>query len=201
MGAHERMFRHEHAHKLDDEDRRRWMPADEILARLDLRPGLRVADVGAGTGYFALPIARAVAGGPGGGGAVLAVDVQPEMLDRLRAKLEPALPVTLVHGEATRTTLDDASVDLAFFANVWHELDDVPAALAEVSRIVRPGGRLAILEWRPQGSEGEPGPPREHRVAADDVVRALASGGWRAGPPALVGSYHYLVLATRDAAQ
>jgi len=101
------------------------------------------------------------------------------MLDRLRAKLEPALPVTLVHGEATRTTLDDACVDVAFLANVWHELDDLPTALAEISR-----SRLAILDWRPQGSEDEPMPPRDHRVAADDVVRASqAAGGARDLPP------------------
>lgn len=84
MHRHERMFRHEHASVLDDPDRQRWLPSAAVLERLALRPGMRVADVGAGTGYFALPMARAVVPG----GEVFAVDVQPEMLQQLGARLE-----------------------------------------------------------------------------------------------------------------
>ncbi len=184
------MFHHAHAHKLDDPDRQKWMPADVVLQRLALRTGMRVADVGAGTGYFAVPIARAVAPS----GRVLAVDVQPEMLEALRARLEPALPITLVEGEATRTTLDAASVDIVLLANVWHELDDPPAALAEASRILRPGGRLALLDWRAD-VEPVPGPPMEHRIAARDVVALLAQNGWSVSDSEPVGHFSYLILA------
>src|SRR5579883_2360045 len=108
MAPHERMFRHAHAHKLDDPERERWLPTADVVQQLGLQPGMHVADIGAGTGYFAIPMARAVSPG----GRVFAVDVQPEMLDLLRARLEPSLPVVLVEGEATRTTLTDHSVDL-----------------------------------------------------------------------------------------
>ncbi len=191
MKAHERMFRHEHAHKLDDPERQRWLPVADVLERLALRPGMNVADVGAGTGYFALPIARAVMPK----GHVFAIDVQPEMLARLRERVGE-LPVHTVHGTAERTTLSDAAVDLAFLANVWHEIDDTPAALGEAHRILRPGGRLAIVDWRTD-VEQPPGPPLEHRVPGADVAAQLRASRWTAAEPKPVGTYSYLVLASR----
>jgi ubiquinone/menaquinone biosynthesis C-methylase UbiE len=191
MARHERMFRHEHAHKLDDPDRQRWLPTGAVVECLSLQPGMSVADVGAGTGYFALPIARAVVPG----GQVFAVDVQPEMLARLRERLEPGLPIALVEGEATRTTLHAASVDLVFLANVWHEIDDREAALAEAARILRPGGRVAILDWRTD-VEQPPGPPLGHRLAASDVQAMLGANGWKVEPSQSVGDYSYLMVAT-----
>lgn len=192
MHEHERMFHHEHAHKLDDPERQRWLPVDLVLQRLALRPGMRVADVGAGTGYFALPMARAVLPG----GQVFAVDMQPEMLELLRARVEPELPIALVLGEATRTTLERASVDVVLLANVWHEIDDRPAALAEATRLLRPGGRIAILDWRTD-VEQPPGPPLDHRVAAPDVAAMLERDGWSVAESAPLGIFSYLIVATR----
>lgn len=192
MSAHERMFRHEHAHKLDDPERERWLPPADVVARVGARPGLSIADVGAGTGYFALPMARAVLPG----GKLFAVDVQPEMLERLRARVDPGLPVVLVRGDAAKTTLEGGSVDLAFLGNVWHELDDHGAALEEMARVLRPGGRVAILDWRTD-VESPPGPPLEHRIAALDVGNALRARGWEPEVPSQVGKYSYLIIATR----
>lgn len=192
MHPHERMFRHEHAHLLDDPDRQKWLPSATVLERLGLRPGMRVADVGAGTGYFALPMARAVAPG----GLVFAVDVQPEMLEKLRVRLENGPAVALVEGDAARTTLQDGSIDLVFFANVWHEVDDRDAVLAEAARILRPEGRVAILDWRTDVQQ-PPGPPLDHRIAAADVEQALRARGWKVGAPDPVGVFSYLVIAGR----
>ena len=193
MSTRERMFRHENAHVLEDPERQKWLPAAEVIERLALTPGMQVADVGAGTGYFAIPIARAVSPG----GRVLAVDVQPEMLERLRARIEPTTPIVPVEGDAARTTLSDASVDLAFLANVWHEFDDTEAVLTEMARVVRPGGRIAILDWRPD-VEQPPGPPLAHRVAASSVEGALLARGWRTEPPVHVGTFSYMVVAARS---
>jgi ubiquinone/menaquinone biosynthesis C-methylase UbiE len=184
------MFGHQHAHKLDDPERRRWLAQDDVLESLSLRAGMSVADVGAGTGYFALPIARAVLPG----GRVLAVDAQPEMLELLEAKIAE-LPITLAHGTAEQTTLPDASADLVLLANVWHELDDTDAVLVETRRILRPAGRIAILDWRTD-VEPTPGPPLEHRVPALEVVASLRSAGWSASEPQLIGMYSYLIVAT-----
>ncbi len=192
MPRHERMFPHAHSHKLDDPERAKWLPVDAVLARLSLRPGMEIADVGAGNGYFTNPLSRAVLPG----GKVFAVDVQPQMLALLRGRLDPELPVVLVEAEATRTTLAAASVDLVFLANVWHEIDDRAAAVAEASRIVRPGGRIAILDWRPD-AEPSPGPPLDHRVASSEVAASLGAGGWTVSDTEPLSLYHYLVVATR----
>lgn len=104
-----------------------------------------------------------------------------------------SLPITLVDGEAARTTLDDGSVDFVFLANVSHEVDDHGAALAEFARIVRPAGRLAIFEW--PDVDPPPGPPTAHRVPADEVERAMRAAGWSvAGATEPVGPYEYLVI-------
>jgi len=136
------MFRHEHAYKLDEPERQRWLPTADVLERLAVRPGMTIADVGAGTGYFALPMARAVL--PGG---------------RIYA-------------------------------------DDTAAALVEARRILRPGGSIAILDWRTD-VEQPPGPPLSHRVSATDTAASLRFAGWNVAAPETIGMYSHLVLATR----
>jgi ubiquinone/menaquinone biosynthesis C-methylase UbiE len=183
------MFRHQQAHKLDDPERQRWLPAAGVLERLAVRPGMSVADVGAGTGYLTLPMAQAVLPG----GRVFAVDAQPEMLELIKAKVAE-LPITLVQGTAEHTTLLDACVDLALLANVWHEIDDRTAALVETRRILRPEGRMAIVDWRTD-VEQPSGPPLSLRLSAVDVVASLRSAGWSVAEPETIGMYSYLIVA------
>jgi precorrin-6B methylase 2 len=85
---HDRVFKHTEAHKLEDPERLRWLPPAEVISHLRLLPGMKIADIGAGTGYFSIPIARAV----GDGGRVPAADLQPEMLELLRQKLSQDRP-------------------------------------------------------------------------------------------------------------
>ncbi len=192
---HERRFDPAAVHKLEDPQRLRWMPPAEVISRLGLAPGMAVADIGAGTGFFAIPMARAVAPN----GIVWAVDVQPALLEHLAAKLKAAEApgnIRLAEGEAAATALDAHSVDAVLLANIWHELDSRPAALAEAARLLKPGGRLAILDWRP-GLERPPGPPLEHRVAPEAVVEDLQHAGWRLLKSDLIGPYSYLVIADK----
>ncbi len=188
----ERTFDPAQAAKLDDPERLLWLPPADVVAALDLRPGLDVADVGAGNGYFAIPIARAVASG-----RVFAVDFEPRMLEILRSRLVAAgaSNVATIEGSAHATSLREASCDLVFLANLWHELDDHERALSECARILRPGGGIGILDWRPDVSR-PPGPPLEHRIAPETVASLLLAAGWRPPRVTSIGSYHYLVVAS-----
>ena len=189
----DRVFKHTHAHKLEDPERLKWLPPSEVLSRLHLTKGVRVADVGAGTGYFSLPIAKAV----GETGKVFAVDVQQEMLDKLRLKLEqPDSPQNLsLHlGAAGQLPLADDSVDLGFYANIWHELDDQDAALREAIRVTTAKGKIALLDWR-SDKEPPPGPPQEHRIPAEAVVAFLQTNGCHRVSCYNVGQYNYIVTA------
>jgi ubiquinone/menaquinone biosynthesis C-methylase UbiE len=191
----ERTFRASDAHRLEDPARLEWLPPADVLDRLELAPGMYVADVGARTGYFALPMAALV----GQEGKVFAVDLQPEMLEKLKDKLStPGAPrnIELVQGDATDTKLPDRSSAVVLFASLWHELDDHPAVLTEAARILRDGGRIAILDWRAD-VDRPPGPPLDERISAEAVARSLEVNGWVVRESVPVGRYCYLVIATR----
>lgn len=189
----DRVFKHTHAHKLEDPERLKWLPPAEVLSRLHLAVGTRVADVGAGTGYFSIPIAKAV----GNSGQVFAIDVQQEMLDLLRHKLEqPDSPgnISLHLGIASKLPLADDAVDLTFYANIWHELDDQEATLREAVRVTAANGKIAVLDWR-SDKEPPPGPPSEHRISAEAAVQFLQTNGCHRVSCYNVGEYGYLVTA------
>jgi ubiquinone/menaquinone biosynthesis C-methylase UbiE len=187
---HDRRFAASQARRLDDPARRVWLPPAEVLGALGLRAGDTVADVGAGTGYFALPMAKAV----GPKGKVYAVDAQPEMLEWLKQKLDEAglANVELVQAEAEQTTLPASSCDIYFQANVWHELDDCGAAVREARRVLKAGGKAAILDWRPD-VEPEGGPPLAHRIEPSHAMEHLRAAGFYAVSHVETGRYSWLV--------
>jgi ubiquinone/menaquinone biosynthesis C-methylase UbiE len=192
----QKTFRVADAHKLEDPERLVWLPPGEAVRLLDPQPGMQIADVGAGTGYFALPFAATI----GPTGTVWAVDGQQGMLDILQGKLEtPGSPANIKCqlGTASQTGLLSGICDIALLANIWHELDQQDAVLLEMARILRPGGRLAILDWRKDRAQ-PPGPPPEHRISASETAATLASQGWRVLSSHLVGQFSYLTLAVRD---
>ena len=80
----DRTFQAKDAHRLEDPDRLTWLPPSDVVKAMQLRKDMTVTDIGAGTGYFAIPIAREI----GKGGKVLAVDFQDGMLDLIRRKLK-----------------------------------------------------------------------------------------------------------------
>lgn len=189
----DRVLSHTQAHKLEDPQRLRWLPPAEILSHLGLTPGMKIADVGAGTGYFSIPMARVV----GESGEVYAVDLQQEMLDFLREKLtQDGAPgnISLHRGNASHLPLPDSSAHLTFYANVWHELENHDAAFAEALRISVPGGKISILDWRDDVAP-PPGPPQEHRISSELVMSFLNTKGCRNVVSQHVGQYGYLVMA------
>jgi ubiquinone/menaquinone biosynthesis C-methylase UbiE len=188
-----RIFNPVNIHKLEDPERLIWLPPLDVIRLLKLASGMSVADIGAGSGYFAIPFARTIEPA----GRLFAVDLQPEMLEFLGAKLRTSgAPgnLELIAGGATATNLGDACCDLAFLGNVWHELDDQALVLLEMARILRPGGRLAILDWRTDVAS-PPGPPADHRTGATDTAAVLKGAGWQVLEAVNVGRYSYLIQA------
>ena len=119
---------------------------DLVLAALDLKPGMTVADIGAGSGYYSWRIAERV----GPGGTVYAVDIQPEMVRILeRQMVERGVGnVKAILGTPADPRLPAGSVDLALMVDVYHEFEYPYEMLASIVRALKPGGRVVFVEYR-----------------------------------------------------
>jgi ubiquinone/menaquinone biosynthesis C-methylase UbiE len=176
-------------------ERLKMQPPEEILALIGPRPGETVLDLGSGPGYVALPLGERV----GPQGRVIAADIAPEALDQLRANAAAAgmAHVSPLLVEETRLPLGEHSVDAALMVNVLHELVDPAASLAELRRVLRPGGRLGIVDWDPAAPAQGRGPRPEERVPAERAVAWLRSAGFEPQAPVAVGAAFYGLQATR----
>jgi ubiquinone/menaquinone biosynthesis C-methylase UbiE len=156
-------------------DRGEWQQVDAVIEALDLPDGARVADLGAGSGYFTRPLARAVAPD----GKVWAVDVDAEMLEHLRERLdeEGIENVEIVLGEYTDPKLPDGGIDLVFSSNTFHHIQDRPAYFRDLKRDLAPGGRVALIDY--DGSKGLFVKIVGHYVERDEVLGAMEQAGYR----------------------
>jgi predicted methyltransferase len=159
------------AHVFDDPERDAWQKPHEVISALALKPGAAVADLGAGTGYFAARLANMLPKG-----TVYAVDVEPEMVKYLaeRAKREG---LTNLKPVAART--DDARlparVDLILLVDVYHHIENRERYFRKLAASLRPGGRLAVIDFRLDSPEG---PPKEARIAPEKVKAELSASGY-----------------------
>jgi ubiquinone/menaquinone biosynthesis C-methylase UbiE len=166
---------HQGAAWLDRPERETEEAPSRAIRALRLEPGQVIADIGAGSGYYSLLLAKAV----GPQGRVYATDIQPEMLAILERKLKAQSigNVQLVLGTETETRLPDASVDLAIMVDVYHELQQPQAFLQAVKRALKPGGRLVLIEFRKE----DPNVPirEEHKMSVREARQELEAEGYR----------------------
>jgi ubiquinone/menaquinone biosynthesis C-methylase UbiE len=170
MSANDKRFNPQKRHGLLSEERQaRWNPP-QFLQQFAIQPGHAALDLGCGPGFWTLPLANIV----GPGGTVWALDVSQEMLDTL-AEQQPPAHVIPVLGELPEIGLATAVTDFIWTAFVYHEVEGDLAA--EMLRVSRPNGQVAILEWRPDAAD-QSGPPGDHRVWPDQVKLALQQAGF-----------------------
>ncbi|MBI4464245.1 MAG: methyltransferase domain-containing protein [Acidobacteria bacterium] len=131
--------------RLESPDRIAGLKVDEIIQHLGLRPGLVIADIGAGTGVFSRPLAKAVAPN----GKVLAVDIDQGLLDYItqRAKQENIANIQPVLGKYDDPNIPDRQfVDLAFFHDVLHHIENRQVYLQNLAKYLMPDGRIVLIE-------------------------------------------------------
>lgn len=157
---------------LDDPSREDWQKPDLVTQQLALHPDSVVADIGCGTGYFTIRLFPLVPRG-----RVLAVDAERSMVEATEARLKAAgaANVTGVVAEAGALELPSA-VDAALVVDVYHHVDDRAGFLKRLRERVRPGGRVLILEHRPDPSI--PGPPMDMRLAPERVLEEFRGAGF-----------------------
>lgn len=152
--------------RLEDPGRFRYCSRDELVALVGSDAD-RVADLGSGTGFYTRELAPHVA-------TLLGLDVQPEMHALHRANGVPG-NVRLVTAEVDALPLSNASLDIAVSTMTFHELC-TPAGLAEIARVLRPGGRFVNVDWSADG-EGVDGPPLAERQSAASAATLVREAG------------------------
>lgn len=122
-----------------------WQQPERVIAALELAPGARVADLGSGSGYFTLRLARAV----GPEGKVFAVDIDEQMNEYVRERTAAAglANVEVILARVDDPLLPDAGVDLIFTSDTYHHLSDRPVYFRNLQRDLAPGGRVAVVDF------------------------------------------------------
>jgi len=179
--------------RLNDPVRDTWQKPQGVIEQLSIAPGSRVADLGAGGGYFTWHLAKAV----GARGMVYAVDINKAALDMIFKEMVARGTPNV---RPVRATLNDSRfpepVDLVFSCNTYHFMTDRVAYFRSLTSSLRPGGRVAILDHHPRGFFSD---MFGHNIAKEEVRREMEAAGYQ-----LVNDYdllerqHFQIFAVPD---
>lgn len=163
--------------RLDRTDRPPGLRIDDVIAALGLHDGVVIADIGAGTGAFTIPFARAV----GPTGKALAVEIWPELLDLIAAKARAAGVdnVDPILCEPDDPMLPPGEVDIAYFHDVFHNVPDRQAYLEQLASYLKPDGRIAIIEQVYDDPIAMKWDVPEDRITPDQVAQWMNTIGFR----------------------
>lgn len=174
---------------LEDPARDAYQKPHEVMTALGVKQGEVVADIGSGSGYFTLRLARHV----GREGHVYGVDVSPDMVRHLNRRIHDA---GLLNVSTILAPPDDPlvpqPVDRFLIVNVWHHIDDQPAYLARLKASLKPGGQVVMIDF--QKRDLPVGPPLEMKIAKDDLVRQMEQHGFRLAREHTFLPYQYFLV-------
>ncbi len=160
------------AEVFDDPGRDAWQKPHQVIEALALKPDAAVADIGAGTGYFAVRLAHFVPQG-----RVYAVDIEADMVKSLadRARREGLDNLTAVTGAPDDARLP-RKIDLVLMVDTYHHVEQREAYFRQLARSLKPDGRVAIIDFNAKSAMG---PPPSQRIAGKRVVAEMAKAGYR----------------------
>ncbi len=169
------------------------MPPHKTLESLGLKEDLDVADIGCGIGYFTIPAAEI----SGNASKIYALDISVEMLEEAekRALAAGLNSIRFIKVDEYDLKLEPQSVDFALLCNVLHEIDDKKQYIGEIHRIVKSGGKLAIIDW--EKIDGESGPPIDHRISYEEATGLLSENGFKDIMKMSIGTDYYGITAKR----
>lgn len=180
----------------DDPGRDAWQKPEAVLSMLAVGRGMTVADLGAGTGYFSVRLAKAV----GPEGRVLAIDVEPKLVDYMKERAAKAqLPqITPVLAPPDDPKLPAKGVDLVLIVDTWHHIDDRLHYLAKLAAGLKAGGVVAVVDFKK--GDFPVGPPDAHKLTAEAVSSEFVSAGFRLAKRSDELDYQYVLVFTPPAA-
>lgn len=163
---------------------------EEIIKQLDIKPGIKIADFGSGSGVFTILLAKAIIPE----GKIYALDVLKETLDviQTKAKSEGLFNVETIWANLEAkggSKLPDNSQDLVMVANVLFQSAMKSNILSEAKRILSPAGKLAVIDWRPE-AKGV-GPEKGYRLSLQECVQIASELGFKLDKEFVAGAYHW----------
>jgi ubiquinone/menaquinone biosynthesis C-methylase UbiE len=176
----------------DDPGRDEWQKPAEVVKALGVGPGMTVADLGAGTGYFMAALSRAV----GPGGLVLEIDTEPEMVAYLakRAKREGLLNIVPVLALDEEPFLPPGRVDRVLIVDTYHHIDARKAYFGRLRQGLSTVGRVAVVDFHKKPLPV--GPPPEHKLEREVVVHEMQQAGYTlADEPTFLPYQYFLIFA------
>ncbi|MGH9384461.1 MAG: class I SAM-dependent methyltransferase [Vicinamibacterales bacterium] len=185
-----RLFPPQELGLLEAPDRDLWQRPDQIMDAMGIADASVVADVGAGSGWFTIRLARRV----GPRGIVFAEDVQPEMLNAItrRVQREGLQNVKPILGRESDPRLPRRSLDAVLVVDAYHEIQDRITVLANIARALKPQGRIGVVDFKLDGTG--PGPSLEERVSPDVVVKDAERAGLRLIRQEAFLAYQYFLI-------
>jgi ubiquinone/menaquinone biosynthesis C-methylase UbiE len=195
---HGKLFPPENLPQLEGPDRDVWQRPDQIMDALNIAEGSVVGELGAGSGWFTIRLARRV----GPNGKVYAEDIQPQMIEVIRRRVprenlsDKVVDTRL--GTAADPKLPVGELDAVLICDAYHEMEQPVALLRNAAGALKKNGRLGIVEFTMAG--GGPGPPMDERVDPERVIREASEAGLRLiARPNMLRYQYMLVFAKADA--
>ncbi len=178
---------------LENPSRDEWQQPEKVMATLALKPGQSVADLGSGSGYFTLRLARAV----GPSGKVYGVDMSCEMLDNLakQARTENLTNIQPLLAETHDPRRPPASVDMIFICDTLHHIPDRASYYPLLMHALKPGGRLVNIDFHKRPLPV--GPPVEMKIPKTEMVREAQAAGFHLVQQYDFLKYQYFLVFTR----
>lgn len=176
----------EYAKVLEDPSRDEWQKPHEVVRALGLKPADVVADIGAGTGYFARRFALHA-------GKVYAVDIDEKLLEIARQNAPPNLETVLAAADDPH--LPAAKIDTIFFCDVLHHIDNRPAYYAKLAKALKNGGRVVVIDFYKRAMPV--GPPVEMKLSAEQVIDEFRGAGFTLEKRLDILPYQYFLFFRR----
>ena len=188
--THPRLFPPEQLVLLEGADRSEWQQPDRVMDALLIADGFRVADVGAGGGWFTIRLARRV----GPQGRVYAEDIQPEMIVSIeqRVKREDLKNVVTTSGTASDPKLPKG-LNAVLMVDTYPQIRDPIAVLTSIAASLAPNGKLGIVDFKPDGAGG-PGPDLSERISPEVIKRQATAAGLKLISHETFLKYQYLLI-------
>jgi arsenite methyltransferase len=177
---------------LEDPQRDAYQKPHDVIMALDIKEGESVADIGAGSGYFAFRFAHHV----GDKGKVYAVDINPDMIVYMNRRIRDMQlkNIETILAVPDDPLLMDASIDRFFVCDTWHHIANQTQYLGLMKKMLKPGGQVIMIEFHKK--ELPVGPPVEMKIAREDLVRQMETNGFKLAKEHTFLPYQYFLVFT-----